>query len=86
VSAGNFSRRHRQSTALCLRWLQVARALKANEGRQAGRDENLTKILSVFQACDRQDGIRWTIKNGIAYDAIQLMADTAAKVEKQRKQ
>jgi len=33
---------------------------------------------------ERVGGIKWTIKDGIAYDAKQLMADVAAMVEKQK--
>ena len=31
-------------------------------------------------------GIKWTIKDGIAYDAKRLLADVAAMVEKQKKE
>ena len=31
-------------------------------------------------------GIKWTIKDGIAYDAKKLLADVAAMVEKQKKE
>ena len=31
-------------------------------------------------------GIKWTIKDGIAYDAKQLLADVAAMVEKQKQE
>ena len=33
---------------------------------------------------ERVGGIKWTIKDGIAYDAKQLLADVAAMVEKQK--
>lgn len=35
---------------------------------------------------ERVGGIRWTIKDGIAYDAKKLLADVAAMVEKQKAQ
>jgi hypothetical protein len=31
-------------------------------------------------------GVKWTIKDGIAYDAKQLLADVAAMVEKQKQE
>src|SRR5207247_7896999 len=34
---------------------------------------------------ERVGGIRWTIKDGIAYDAKKLAADVAAMVEKQKR-
>ena len=34
---------------------------------------------------DRVGGIRYTIKDGIVYDAKKLLADVAAMVEKQKK-
>ena len=33
---------------------------------------------------ERVGGIKWTIKDGIAYDAKQLLADVAAMVDKQK--
>ena len=35
---------------------------------------------------ERVGGVRWTIKDGIVYDAKQLMADVNRMVEAQRKQ
>jgi hypothetical protein len=35
---------------------------------------------------DRVGGIKYTIKDGIVYDAKKLLADVAAMVEKQKKQ
>lgn len=35
---------------------------------------------------ERVGGIKWTIKDGIAYDARQLLADVAAMVEKQKQE
>ena len=35
---------------------------------------------------DRVGGIRYTIKDGIVYDAKKLLADVAAMVEKQKKE
>ena len=33
---------------------------------------------------ERVGGVKWTIKDGIVYDAKALMADVAAMVEKQK--
>jgi hypothetical protein len=33
---------------------------------------------------ERVGGVRWTIKDGIAYDAKQLLAEVAKMVEKQK--
>jgi hypothetical protein len=35
---------------------------------------------------ERVGGIKYTIKDGIVYDAKQLLADVAAMVEKQKKE
>ena len=35
---------------------------------------------------ERVGGIRWTIKDGIAYDAKKLAADVQAMVEKQKRE
>ena len=36
-------------------------------------------------SAERVGGIRYTIKDGIVYDAKQLLADVAAMVEKQKR-
>jgi hypothetical protein len=35
---------------------------------------------------ERVGGVKWTIKDGIVYDAKQLLADVGAMVEKQKKE
>ena len=35
---------------------------------------------------DRVGGIKWTIKDGIVYDAKKMLADVAAMVEKQKRE
>ena len=42
------------------------------------------KLNDATGKVERIGGVKWTIKDGIAYDAKQLMADVAAMVEKQK--
>jgi hypothetical protein len=35
---------------------------------------------------ERVGGVKWTIKDGIVYDAKKLLADVGAMVEKQKKE
>jgi adenine deaminase len=42
------------------------------------------KLNDQTGKAERVGGIRWTIKDGIAYDAKQLAADVARMVEKQK--
>ncbi len=42
------------------------------------------KLNDDTRKVERVGGIKWTIKDGIAYDARQLLADVAAMVEKQK--
>ena len=42
------------------------------------------KLNDETEQVERVGGVRWTIKDGIVYDAKKLLADTAAMVEKQK--
>ena len=42
------------------------------------------KLNDATGKAERVGGIKWTIKDGIVYDAKALMADVAAMVEKQK--
>jgi imidazolonepropionase-like amidohydrolase len=42
------------------------------------------KLNDETRKVERVGGVKWTIKDGIAYDAKQLLADVAAMVEKQK--
>jgi imidazolonepropionase-like amidohydrolase len=42
------------------------------------------KVNDANGQIERVGGIKWTVKDGIAYDAKQLLADVAAMVEKQK--
>jgi hypothetical protein len=42
------------------------------------------KLNDATGRAERIGGVKWTIKDGIAYDAKQLMADVEAMVSKQR--
>jgi adenine deaminase len=61
-------------------------------------DQNPLENLKIFYAtgalklndktgkAERVGGVKWTIKDGIAYDARALLADVAAMVEKQKQE
>ena len=42
------------------------------------------KLNDATEQVERVGGVKWTIKDGIVYDAKQLMADVAAMVDKQK--
>jgi len=42
------------------------------------------RLNDVSGKVERVGGVRWTIKDGIVYDAKQLLADVAKMVEKQK--
>ena len=42
------------------------------------------RLNDATNQIDRVGGVRWTIKDGIAYDAKKMLADVAAMVEKQK--
>ena len=44
------------------------------------------RLNDATNQIDRVGGIKWTIKDGIVYDAKKLLADVAAMVEKQKKE
>jgi hypothetical protein len=44
------------------------------------------KLNDETRAVERVGGVKYTIKDGIVYDAKQLLADVAAMVEKQKRE
>jgi len=44
------------------------------------------KLNDKTGKAERVGGVKWTIKDGIVYDAKQLLADVAAMVEKQKQE
>jgi hypothetical protein len=42
------------------------------------------KLNDETEQVERVGGVKWTIKDGIVYDAKKLMADVAAMVDKQK--
>ncbi|MCC7185888.1 MAG: amidohydrolase, partial [Acidobacteria bacterium] len=42
------------------------------------------KLNDETEQVERVGGIKWTIKDGIVYDAKKLLADVAAMVDKQK--
>ena len=59
----------------------VIRAAAEPEGRYGTGAVRLNE-----NRAERVGGIKYTIKDGIVYDAKQLLADVAAMVEKQKKE
>jgi len=43
-----------------------------------------TRMNRETGAVEQVGGVRWTIKDGVVYDAHQLLADVAAMVEAQK--
>jgi hypothetical protein len=44
------------------------------------------KLNDATGRVERVGGVKWTIKDGIAYDAKKLLADVAAMVDKQKRE